>query len=52
MNKEEIQKELDKIRNKERRLLNLFLHDKIDRKKAEEVYSVLKAKREAIQSQV
>lgn len=52
MSKEEIQKELEKIRAKELKLITLFLKDKIDRNKAEEIFSVLKAKREILQEQV
>jgi len=49
MTKEEIQAELDKLREKEKKLLSLFIHDKIDRKKAEEIMAVLEQKRRSLE---
>ena len=51
MNEEEIQAELDKLREKQKKLLSLFIHDKIDRKKAEEVMAVLREKRAVLEAQ-
>lgn len=49
MTKEEIQAELDKLREKQKKLLSLFIHDKIDRKKAEQIMAVLEQKLRAFE---
>ena len=52
MTKEEIQVELDKIREKQKKVISLFIHEKIERKKAEEIMAVLNEKQSVLEAQV
>jgi len=52
MTKEEIQVELDKLREKQKKLIWLFVHDKIERKKAEQISAILKEKKAVLEAQV
>jgi len=52
MTKEEIKTELEKIRECEQKVLSKFIHDEIERAKAEQLMAALKQKRRALEGEV
>ena len=52
MTKEEIQAELAELREKQKKVLSLFIHDKIDRAKAEQLMAALNEKTRAMEAEV
>lgn len=51
MTKEEIQTQLAELREKQKKVLSLFIHDKIERAKAEQLMAALNAKIEALEAE-
>lgn len=51
MTKEEIKAELADLREKQKKVLSLFIHDNIERGKAEQLMAALNAKIEALEAE-